>query len=152
MNKNKQTKIPQIPKKQQEGMQEVLQNILIQVGVINVARLSLMHIQLCYLMCGFFWLLLFFCFVFLSYSSTDQMGDLRNGQGVQPFSLPLHDFPFPLFPPPGLESVSSTKEVLLMMGRGMKQDFHNTDLASSKPCCVQFTQRGGGHEGSLMEL
>lgn len=80
------------------------------------------------------------------------MGDLRNGQAIQPFSLPLHDFPFPLFPPPGLESISSMKEVLLMMGKGMKQDFHNTDLASSKPCCVQFTQRGGGCEGSLMEL
>lgn len=138
-NKNKQTKIPQIPKKQQ-GMQEVLQNILIQTGVINEALLSLTHIQLCYLPCV------------LSYSSTDQMGDLRNGQAIQPFSLPLHDFPFPLFPPPGLESVSSMKEVLLMMGKGMKQDFHNTDLASSKPCCVQFTQRGGGCEGSLMEL
>lgn len=80
------------------------------------------------------------------------MGDLRNGQAIQPFSLPLLDFPFPLFPPPGLESVSSTKEVLFMMGKGVKQDFHNTDLASSKPCCVQFTQHGGGREGSLMEL
>lgn len=50
-NKNKQTKIPQIPKKQQEGMQEVLQNILIQMGVINEALLSLTHIQLCYLLC-----------------------------------------------------------------------------------------------------
>lgn len=46
-------KIPHIPKKQQEGMQEVLQNILIQMGVINVVLLSLMHIQLCYLLCVF---------------------------------------------------------------------------------------------------
>lgn len=61
-NKNKQ-KIPQIPKKQLEGMREVLQNILIQVEVINAALLSLMHIQLCFLL---------LCFSLVS--STDQTG------------------------------------------------------------------------------
>lgn len=34
-------------------MQEVLQNILIQMEVINAALLSLMHIQLCYLLLCF---------------------------------------------------------------------------------------------------
>lgn len=82
-----------------------------------------------------------------SYSSTDQMGDLRNGQAIQTIFPASTRLPFPFISSSRLESVSSTKEVLLM-----KQDFHNTDLASSKPCCVQFTQRGRGREGSLMEL
>lgn len=75
------------------------------------------------------------------------MGDLRNGQAIQTIFPASTRLPFPFISSSRLESVSSTKEVLLM-----KQDFHNTDLASSKPCCVQFTQRGRGREGSLMEL
>lgn len=43
------------------------------------------------------------------------------------------NLPFPLLPPPGLESLSFKKEVLLMMtGQGVKQDFQNTDFASLK--------------------
>jgi hypothetical protein len=57
--------------------------------VMNVALLSLMHIQLCYLSCSFRLLIYW------------PDGGLRNGQATQPFSLPLHDFPVPSFPPPG---------------------------------------------------
>lgn len=60
---NKNPPNPQIA----EGMQEVLKNRLIQMEVIKVALLSLMHIYCVKYCC------------FLSYSSTGQMGDLRNG-------------------------------------------------------------------------
>lgn len=70
---------------------------------------------------------------------------LLTRRGIPPNRFPSSTrLPFPLFPPPGWESVSSTKEVLLMeMRRGMKQVSRILTLLSSKPYCVWPTAGGG---------
>lgn len=123
-------------------MQEVLQNILIQMEVINAALLSLMHIQLCYLLLCFF-------IVFIYWPD----GGLKKWLSHLTLSLPLHDFPFPFSPSPGWESFSSMREVLLMMtGKAWNRISGILISLPSRPCCVWATQPGGSHQGSLTEL
>lgn len=60
--------------------------------------------------------------------------------------LPPHGFPLPSLPPPGLESSSSRKEVLLTTRGRWGTGLQNTDVLPGS-LAPGGPQRGGGHQG-----
>lgn len=134
-NKNEQTPPPPPPREQHEGMQEVLQSIRIP-RAHSMAFLIWRCVQLCYLSAGSIWYL---------------WPDKDPETAKLPSNLCLNTTSFPSFPSPGLESVSSMKEVLFVT---VRKAWHQVSwiLISRplKPLCVHPRSVEVGVKAALM--
>lgn len=134
-NKKEQTSPPPIPREQQEGMQEVLQSILTPRAWHGIPDLE-MHSTLLPI-------------TWLHLVSMTRQGPRRQQQSYPAISVSTQ-LPFPSFPSPGLESLSSMKEVLFVTAG---KAWHQVSwILISRPFKASLrapTQCGGGCEGSL---
>lgn len=137
-NKNEQTSPPPIPREQQEGMQEVLQRTLTPRAGHGIPDLE-MHSTLLPI-------------TWLHLVSATRQGP-RNQQQSYPVISASTQLPFPSFPSPGLESVSSMKEVLFVTaGKAWHQVSWILISRPLKPLCVHPRSVEVGVKAALMGL